>query len=45
VPVILGGGGIEKIVDISLSADEKAALEKSASSVRKVVEVVKNAAQ
>ena len=45
VPVILGGGGIEKIVDISLSADEKAALEKSASSVRKVVEVVKNVAQ
>jgi len=28
-------------VDISLSADEKAALEKSATSVRKVVEVVK----
>jgi len=45
VPVVIGGGGIEKIVDISLSADEKAALEKSASSVRKVVEVVKNVAQ
>lgn len=44
VPVILGGGGIEKIVDISLTADEKAALEKSASSVRKVVEVVKSVA-
>jgi len=41
VPVVVGAGGIEKIVDISLSADEKAALEKSASSVRKVVEVVK----
>jgi malate dehydrogenase len=45
VPVVLGAGGIEKIVDISLSADEKAALEKSASSVRKVVEVVKSVAQ
>jgi malate dehydrogenase len=45
VPVVLGAGGIEKIVDISLSADEKAALEKSASSVRKVVEVVKAVAQ
>jgi malate dehydrogenase len=45
VPVVVGAGGIEKIVDISLSADEKAALEKSASSVRKVVEVVKNVAQ
>ena len=44
VPVILGGGGIEKIVDISLTADEKAALEKSASSVRKVIEVVKSVA-
>ncbi len=41
VPVVVGAGGIEKIVDISLSADEKAALEKSATSVRKVVEVVK----
>ena len=41
VPVILGAGGSEKIVDISLSADEKAAIEKSATSVRKVVEVVK----
>jgi malate dehydrogenase len=45
VPVVIGAGGIEKIVDISLSADEKAALEKSASSVRKVIEVVKNVAQ
>jgi malate dehydrogenase len=45
VPVVLGAGGIEKIVDIALSADEKAALEKSAASVRKVVEVVKSVAQ
>jgi len=41
VPVVVGAGGIEKIVDIGLTADEKAALEKSASSVRKVVDVVK----
>ena len=45
VPVVVGAGGIEKIVDIGLSADEKAALEKSAASVRKVVEVVKSVAQ
>ena len=45
VPVVVGAGGLEKIVDIGLNADEKAALEKSASSVRKVVEVVKNVAQ
>ena len=45
VPVVVGAGGLEKIVDIGLNADEKAALEKSAASVRKVVEVVKNVAQ
>lgn len=45
VPVVVGAGGLEKIVDIGLNADEKAALEKSASSVRKVIEVVKNVAQ
>jgi malate dehydrogenase len=44
VPVVIGAGGVEKIVDIPLSADEKAALEKSASSVRKVVDVVKSVA-
>jgi malate dehydrogenase len=44
VPVVIGGGGVEKIVDISLTADEKAALEKSAASVRKVVDVVKSVA-
>jgi malate dehydrogenase len=44
VPVVIGAGGVEKIVDINLSADEKAALEKSASSVRKVVDIVKSVA-
>jgi malate dehydrogenase len=44
VPVVIGAGGVEKVVDIPLSADEKAALEKSASSVRKVVDVVKSVA-
>ncbi len=44
VPVVIGGGGVEKIVDISLSEDEKAALAKSAQSVQKVVEVVKASA-
>jgi malate dehydrogenase len=44
VPVVIGAGGVEKIVDITLSPDEKAALEKSASSVRKVVDVVKSVA-
>jgi malate dehydrogenase len=44
VPVVIGAGGVEKIVDITLTDDEKAALEKSASSVRKVVDVVKSVA-
>jgi len=44
VPVVIGAGGVEKIVDITLTADEKAALEKSAASVRKVVDVVKGVA-
>jgi malate dehydrogenase len=45
VPVVLGAGGIEKIVDIGLTPEERAALEKSAGSVRKVVDVVKAAPQ
>jgi len=34
VPCLLGAKGLEKIVEVSLTADEKAALEKSAESVR-----------
>ena len=34
VPVILGKNGVEKIVEVTLTADEKAALEKSADHVR-----------
>ncbi|UVI31901.1 malate dehydrogenase [Paenibacillus spongiae] len=40
VPVILGGDGIEKVFELELTADEKAALEKSADSVRNVIAVV-----
>lgn len=40
VPVILGGNGVEKIVEIPLSADEKTALQKSAQSVMAVVDIV-----
>lgn len=42
VPVIIGGGGVEEIVQISLTDDEKAALENSASHVRGILDVVKN---
>ncbi|WP_308638697.1 malate dehydrogenase [Paenibacillus silvisoli] len=40
VPVILGGDGIEKIFELELAEDEKAALEKSANSVRGVIAIV-----
>ena len=41
VPVIIGGKGVEKIVDISLTEEEKGMLAKSAQSVQSVVDVVK----
>lgn len=41
VPTIIGGGGIEKILEIELSAAEKEMLAKSVASVKSVVDVVK----
>lgn len=41
VPVILGGDGIEKVFVLELTAEEKAAMDKSADSVRSVIAVVK----
>ncbi|CAK4827080.1 unnamed protein product [Aphanomyces euteiches] len=40
VPTILGGDGIEKIFELDLTSDEKAALDKSAQSVRNVIQIV-----
>ncbi len=40
VPAKLGAGGIEQIVEIKLLPDEKAALDKSAASVRELVTVL-----
>lgn len=40
VPVVLGGKGIEKIIELELTADEKSKLDKSAESVRSVMEVL-----
>lgn len=42
VPVLLGGDGIEKVFELDLTDDEKAALDKSANSVRKVIQIVQN---
>jgi malate dehydrogenase len=41
VPCKLGAGGIEKIYEIALTAEEKAALHKSAASVQELVDVIK----
>ncbi len=40
VPTILGAGGIEKIIELDLTDDEKAALSKSAESVRNVINIL-----
>jgi malate dehydrogenase len=41
VPVKLGSNGIEKVYELQLQADEKAALDKSAASVQELVDVLK----
>lgn len=40
VPAIVGGGGVEKILEVDLTADEKAQLAKSVESVRSLLKVV-----
>jgi malate dehydrogenase len=40
VPTILGANGIEKIIEFELTAEEKAALDKSVESVRNVMQVL-----
>lgn len=42
VPAILGGDGIEKVVELELTAEEKTALDKSAQSVRNVIQIVQS---
>jgi malate dehydrogenase len=44
VPVKLGAGGIEEVVELDLSDDEQSALEASAAAVREVVGVLGTAA-
>lgn len=45
VPVILGAGGMEKIVEYQFDADEKAMFEKSAASVKETHEALKKLVQ
>ena len=41
VPVVIGAGGVERIVEIELDAAEKAAFDKSAAAVEELIGVVK----
>ena len=43
VPVILGAGGVERVVELDLTADEKTLLDKSADAVRELVNVMASA--
>ena len=41
VPTILGAGGVEKIIEFSLNAEEKAMMEKSVAAVKSLVDTLK----
>ena len=41
VPVIIGANGVEKVVEIEMTADEKAMFDKSVAAVRSLCDVVK----
>jgi len=41
VPVVIGAGGVEKIVEIALNADEKKMFDHSVNAVKTLVDVVK----
>jgi malate dehydrogenase len=41
VPVVIGAGGVEKIVIVELTSDEKTALDKSAAAVKELLEASK----
>ena len=40
VPVKLGKNGVEQIIEISLTNDERAALQKSAASVQELIDIL-----
>ncbi len=41
VPVVIGAGGVERVIELQLTAEEKAEFDKSVGSVQGLVEVVK----
>ncbi len=42
VPVVIGAGGVERIVEIDLNAEEQAGFDKSVNAVKTLIDVVKN---
>ncbi|MCA9417120.1 MAG: malate dehydrogenase, partial [Candidatus Omnitrophica bacterium] len=40
VPVVIGAGGVEKVVEIELNSDEKTAFDKSVASVQGLCDAV-----
>jgi malate dehydrogenase len=40
VPVVIGKGGAERVIEIRLGVDEQAALMKSAAAVRELTEII-----
>jgi malate dehydrogenase len=41
VPVVIGAGGVERVVEIELNGDERAAFDKSVAAVRGLCDAVK----
>jgi malate dehydrogenase len=41
VPVVIGGGGVERIVELNLERDEKAAFDKSVEAVRGLIDLAR----
>ena len=41
VPVVIGAGGVERIVEIEFNADEKAAFDKSCGAVKELIDASK----
>ena len=40
MPVKLGAGGAEKVIEVTLESDEQKALDKSAAAVKELVEIL-----
>jgi len=43
VPILLGAGGVEKVIEVELTAEEKANLAQSAQAVRELMDVLPSA--